>query len=1023
MKPPSLVLAVVVSFATLTALPSYADPREADRRFQRTASARLGTAVERPAQRHANRVVNAIVELTGQPAAQAAERDRKAAVRQLRAKQHALLPRLRTAGATPIGQIATVLNGVRVRVKIGDLDALAAVPGVERVQVSRTIKLNNAASARFTGVDRTWQAQGLTGEGQRIAIIDSGIDYTHASFGGPGTVEAYETNDGTVIEKGTFPTAKVVAGYDFVGDDFNPDDPAHAAPDPDPDPLDCDGHGTHVAGTAAGFGVTPAGETYTGPYNRAALDNDFLVEPGMAPRAELLAYRGFSCAGFSDDGALIQAIDAAVTDDADVINMSLGTALGSPQDVLGAAIRTATRAGVLVVAAAGNSGDGAYVSDAPGSLNEVLSVAAVDAELRRLPGFAITGAVTGTGLNANEVDLAAPITGELVEAGLGCEPADYAGAAGKIAVTVRGTCERADRARLGQQAAALAVIMVNNAEGLPPLEGPIAGVTIPFVGVDGTEADDYAAAIGGTITIAPGPDIRNPDYGGVATLSSNGPRRLDSAQKPDLAAPGVSIPSVAIGTGTGAARRSGTSMSSPQVAGIAALVRQAHPTWSAHQIKAVLMSTAAPGRINGFDSLRVGTGLVQPRRAAVAKTYAWTSDRLNSLKFGQNQLTGAYAERRTFQITNRTGRPVTYDLSTNWSSPRRGAELSIAPRTVRVGAGQTRTVAVTIKLSRADVSRLPGATANDGGELVSLHGLIVARPRQDRSGVVPLRMAFLFVPVPLSEVTASTSVRPARSGGFTPIQVRNRGVHTGTAELYAWLLADPAGDAAGPEVADLTNLGVQALPADVAGGSPDDRLLVFAATQATGTSTHASREVDVLIDSTGDGTIDFITFVADNGLVLEGAINGRLSAFTIDAETGELVDLWDAVAPANGSTVLLPVLASALGATADTGPIELTAEGLTILDGTIPPDSIDASAVFDPFAPALSQGDLVELSPGERALIPVTVNPAELANQTARGWLVVTLDDRAGPPEADRVRLDLPNPTVTPAQRTLTLSG
>ena len=153
--------------------------------------------------------------------------------------------------------------------------------------------------------------------------------------------------------------------------------------------------------------MTAAGETYTGPYNRAALDNDFLVEPGMAPGAELLAYRGFSCAGFSDDGALIQAIDAAVNDGADVINMSLGTALGSPEDVLGAAIRTATEAGVLVVAAAGNSGAGAYVTDSPGSLNEVLSVAAVDAELRQFPGFAITGAVTDTGLNANEVDLAA----------------------------------------------------------------------------------------------------------------------------------------------------------------------------------------------------------------------------------------------------------------------------------------------------------------------------------------------------------------------------------------------------------------------------------------------------------------------------------------------------------------------------------------------------------------------------------------------------------------------------------------
>ena len=78
--------------------------------------------------------------------------------------------------------------------------------------------------------------------------------------------------------------------------------------------------------------------------------------------------------------------------------------------------------------------------------------------------------------------------------------------------------------------------------------------------------------------------------------------------------------------------------------------------------------------------------------------------------------------------------------------------------------------------------------------------------------------------------------------------------------------------------------------------------------------------------------------------------------------------------------------------------------------------------MFDPFAPALSQGQSVELPPGARASIPVTVDEAELASQTAPGWLVVTLDDRAGPSEADRVRLDLPAPTVAPAQRQLVLT-
>src|SRR4029077_14318433 len=104
-------------------------------------------------------------------------------------------------------------------------------------------------------------------------------------------------------------------------------------------------------------------------------------------------------------------------------------------------------------------------------------------------------------------------------------------------------------------------------------------------------------------------------YTRTADFSSNGPRRLDSAQKPDVAAPGVSIPSGAVGTGTGSIRESGASMASPHTAGVAALVRQAHPTWSPLQIKSAIMSTSAPSKVGGYDPQLVGTGLVQPRSA------------------------------------------------------------------------------------------------------------------------------------------------------------------------------------------------------------------------------------------------------------------------------------------------------------------------------------------------------------------------------------------------------------------------
>ncbi len=762
---------LVIGLAVATIPAAQAEPVNAPvlnptGRYQRLDAAKLGKIVNLPQGMRQDKVVSALVQLSGSPVAvqrQAADGrrfDRRAAERRVKASQDAALPRLRAAGAQSYGRLTTVLNAVQVRVKVSDLAKVAAVPGVQQVQVSRVVRLSNAAGERFTGVDKTWQDLKLTGKGQVIGVIDTGIDYTHADFGGPGTVAAYEDNDGAVIEPGTFPTAKVTGGYDFVGDDYDPDssDPATQLPQPDADPLDCEGHGSHVAGTAAGSGVTTAGATYAGPYNAATTSTAFDVEPGVAPEATLKAYRVFGCDGGANDDVIVAAIDRAVTDGVDVINMSLGSPFGTRDDLGDVAIRTATSAGVLVVTSAGNAGAGAYLVGGPSTSDDALSVAALDAEYASYPGVTITGAVTSTGINANDAPLADPVTGTLVDVGLGCDPADYAGVAGKIALTTRGSCDRIARAQLGQEAGAIAVIMVNNDSGIPPFEDTIDGVTIPFIGVDGDESATFLAADGQEVTLARGADIANQTYSMAADFSSHGPRRLDSAQKPDVAAPGVAVPSVAVGTGTGSTRLSGTSMAAPHTAGVAALVRQAHPTWSPRQIKAAIMSTAAPDKVGAFDSRRVGTGAVQPRRATVAKTYAWTQGGLHSLRFGRNQLSGSYHERRFFKISNKSSKSVTYDLSTEFTTKRYGADITIWPRKVTVKPGQTKTIHVTITVSRSDVAKLPGASANEGGELVSINGLIVAKPRVRRAATPTLRMSFLWVPVPLSNVKASTAV-------------------------------------------------------------------------------------------------------------------------------------------------------------------------------------------------------------------------------------------------------------------------
>src|SRR5690606_6058122 len=102
---------------------------------------------------------------------------------------------------------------------------------------------------------------------------------------------------------------RVKGGIDLVGDDYDANDDA-SIPQPDDNPLDCHGHGTHVAGTAGGSGVTADGETYTGPYDESTASQDFTVGPGVAPEVDLYAVRVFGCGGSTN--VVVPAIDWAV---------------------------------------------------------------------------------------------------------------------------------------------------------------------------------------------------------------------------------------------------------------------------------------------------------------------------------------------------------------------------------------------------------------------------------------------------------------------------------------------------------------------------------------------------------------------------------------------------------------------------------------------------------------------------------------------------------------------------------------
>ena len=218
----------------------------------------------------ASKDVDVIVQLDGAAASeQNISNDKKKVVaKQLKVRQDKLDAAIKKLGGRVDAKYQYAYNGIKVRAAEPAGRALSRLAGVTAIHAVPTYKYDNSKSVPFLSSQAVWQDYGDTGQGQTIAIIDTGIDYTHANFGGEGTEAAYDDNDPTVIETDSFPTAKVIGGWDFVGNDYEPGaDGAADIPAPDPDPLDCNGHGSHVAGSAAGFGVKSDHTTYTGAYN------------------------------------------------------------------------------------------------------------------------------------------------------------------------------------------------------------------------------------------------------------------------------------------------------------------------------------------------------------------------------------------------------------------------------------------------------------------------------------------------------------------------------------------------------------------------------------------------------------------------------------------------------------------------------------------------------------------------------------------------------------------------------------
>ncbi len=283
----------------------------------------------------------------------------RAYLQQLGQKQDTLASQIRNLGGREIARVSKAYNAIAIAIDSSRLGDVAALPGIASIRPVRNYALDLSSVRSYIGAVDVENA-GFDGTGVTVGMLDTGIDYTHKDFGGPGTLAAYTAAYGTsttdprnTTTDGLFPTAKVIAGFDFVGEKW-PNGPLA----PDPDPIDCGGpvmcaggHGTHTADIVGGRSIDG-------------------THKGIAPGAKLVAVKVCSSVVNSCSGtAILEGIDFAldpnqdgdISDAVDVISMSIGASYGQKEDDLSEAAQNAVALGVVFVASAGNDSYRPYI--------------------------------------------------------------------------------------------------------------------------------------------------------------------------------------------------------------------------------------------------------------------------------------------------------------------------------------------------------------------------------------------------------------------------------------------------------------------------------------------------------------------------------------------------------------------------------------------------------------------------------------------------------------------------------------
>jgi subtilisin family serine protease len=705
----------------------------------------------------------------------------------LDARQRAAVARV---GGRPVQGYQFAYNGVAAELTAAQAARLAVDPQVVAVTPDTLLQLDTSTSPSFLGLDAEngiWAAlsgnaggnpiAGMgpnsagAGEGVVVGIIDSGIWPEHPSFSDrnaagqrvyrqlpgwngrcvPGEqFRAADCNQKLIAAQwygagwGGAAGIKALFPYEFVS------------------PRAADGHGVHVAATAAGnFGVAASADGI-----------DLGVVSGVAPRARVASYK--ACWGIPPDGGCfnsdtVAAIDRAVADGVDVINYSISGTRTNFRDPVEIAFLFAEDAGVFVAASAGNSGPGAstvahpspWITTVAASTQSRTSIATatlgngnsyVGASLTRAVGPAplvYSGDVGLPGVNATEVQLCFPGT------------LDSTKVTGKIVVCDRDVIARTDKSLAVQQAGGVGMILVNRSSG--SLNADLHFV--PTVHVNSNvraEIMTYARTAEATASLSASLTTNDGLAPTMASFSSRGPLLAGDGNllKPDITAPGVDILAAysPVAGGRTFDFLSGTSMSSPHIAGVAALMRDLYPTWSPAAIKSALMTTAyqttrtgTPGQVFGgpFD---FGAGHVDPNPAMNPGLVfeAGFGDYLGFLCGTQlpaqfcddsgvpvlapsdlnvpSIAVGALAGSRTIPrtVTNVSGATATF---TGAGSGLNGITVSMSPKSFTLAPGASQTVEVTLTNAGAPLNVYANGAVtwtSDRGHSVRIP--VVARP-------------------------------------------------------------------------------------------------------------------------------------------------------------------------------------------------------------------------------------------------------------------------------------------------------